>query len=440
MREMSKPIVAIVGRPNVGKSTLFNRLVGKPTAIVAKLPGTTRDRIFADVSDQDTDFTLVDSGGLELRPTSSIAQKVRDQVDVAIGEADMIVFLADVRDGVIPADLEIADILRRCGKPVVLAVNKADSNKQQLQVPEFYQLGLGDPIAISAYHGKGISEFLDKLIACLTPTAPPSVEPEMMKVAIVGRPNVGKSLLLNTILKMERVIVSDIPGTTHDAIDTVFHYNGQPMLLIDTGGIRRRGHIGTGVERYSMIRALRAITRADVALLVTDATEAVTAQDLHIAGYIKQAFKGMELVVNKWDLVQGGDKAQWTQQIQQRLKFMSYVPILYTSAKLEQGVDQVLLVAREVYQERQKCLSTSLVNSVLEKIVAAHKPSRKGTRRLKIFDATQSQTDPPTFVFRVNDAKLLHFSYQRYLENELRQSFGFRGTPLRLIFKSRGGR
>ena len=424
----------------MGKSTLFNRLVGKPTAIVEKLPGTTRDRIFADISHQDTDFTLIDTGGLEIRPTSSIDQKVRDQVDVAIGEADAIVFLVNVRDGVIPPDLEIADILRRCGKPLVLAVNKADSDKQQSQVPEFYRLGISDPIAISAYHGRGVNELLDKLVAYLPSTTPTLDEPEMMKVAIVGRPNVGKSLLLNAILKMERVVVSDTPGTTHDAIDTVLHNNGQSTLLIDTGGIRRRGRIGKGVERYSMIRALRAISRADVALLVTDATEAATAQDLHIAGYIRETFKGMVLVVNKWDLVPEGDKAQWTQQIQQRLKFMPYVPILYTSAKLRQGMDQVLSAAREVYQERQKCIPESSVNSAMGKVVAAHRPPRMGTQQLKIFSATQSQSNPPTFIFRVNDAKLLHFSYRRYLENELRQSFGFSGTPIRLIFKSRGGR
>ncbi len=440
MKMMTKPIVAIVGRPNVGKSTLFNRLIGRPTAIVEKVPGTTRDRIFADVEQQGADFTLVDTGGLELKPDSSIAQKVKAQVDAAISEADAIIFVVDVRDGVVSADLEIADKLRRCGKPMVLAVNKVDSQKYQIQVFEFYGLGLGDPIAISAYHGKGIYELLETVTACLPPAGPAQPEPEAMKVAIVGRPNVGKSMLLNAILRMERAIVADVPGTTHDAIDTVFHYNDQPILLIDTGGIRRRGLMVMGIERYSMIRSLRAITRADVALLVTDAAEAVTAQDLHIAGYIKQAFKGLVLVVNKWDLIQEGDTVEWTQQIRQRLKFMLYVAILYTSAKLGWGVDRVLAVAKEVSEGRQKHLSTSSINSVVEKVVAAHKPPRIGTRQLKIFNVAQPQVNPPTFVFQVNDASLLHFSYQRYLENELRQAFGFTGTPLHLVFKNRGRR
>ncbi len=300
---MSKSIVAIVGRQNVGKSTLLNRMAGKPIAIVEDLPGTTRDRIFADVSWQGIVFTIVDTGGLELRPRSTIAQEVKEQVEIAIVEADTVIFLVDVRNGVTPSDLEIADLLRRSSKPIVLVANKADNAKLETRAVEFYELGLEEPLAISAYHGRGTAELLDKIVALLPAPPPTEAEPEVMKVAIVGRPNVGKSMLLNALLGGERAIVDDVPGTTRDAIDTLFDFDGQSVLLIDTAGIRRRGRLGIGVERYSVLRALRAINRADVVLLMLDATEMVTAQDTHIAGYIQQAVKGIVLVVNKWDLV-----------------------------------------------------------------------------------------------------------------------------------------
>jgi len=435
---VSKPIVAIIGRQNVGKSTLLNRVAGKPIAIVADLPGTTRDRIFANVSWQGVEFTIVDTGGLELKPESTIAQEVKGQVEVAIAEADIIIFLVDVRSGVVPVDLEIVDRLRQVSKPIVLVANKADNTKLEAEAVEFYGLGLGEPLAISAHHGRGTVELLDRVIALLPAPLPIEAEPEIIKVAIVGRPNVGKSMLLNALLGGERAITNDIPGTTRDAIDTLFDFDGQSMLLIDTAGIRRRGRLGVGVERYSVIRALRAVDRADIGLLVLDATELLAAQDMHIAGYIQQAYKGIVLIVNKWDLVEAESITECSKYIRSQLKFMSYAHVLYTSAKLKQGIDKVMPQVCQVYQERLKQISTAAVNNVVQQAVAAHNLPRRGSKRLKILYATQAEVNPPTFVFFVNDARLIHFSYRRYLENKLRQSFGFAGTPVQLIFKNRG--
>jgi len=434
----SKPIVAIIGRQNVGKSTLLNRVAGKPVAIVEDLPGTTRDRIFADVSWQGVEFVIVDTGGLEPEPISIIAQGVKEQIEAAITEADVIIFLVDVKEGVVPADQEVADRLRQVSKPILLVANKADNARRETEAVEFYQLGLEEPLAISAYHGRGLDELLDKVISLLPVSEPVEADLETMKVAIVGRPNVGKSMLLNALLGGQRVIVDEVPGTTRDAIDTLFDFNGQNVLLIDTAGIRRRGRLGMGVERYSVIRALRAIDRADVAVLVLDATELLTAQDMHIAGYIQQAVKGIVLVVNKWDLAADKRVAECNRYIRSRLKFMSYASILYVSAKLGQGVDKVMPQAKQVYQERLKRLPTSVVNRVVQEAVAAHSLPRSGGKQLKLLYATQAEVNPPTFVFFVNDAKLIHFSYQRYLENKLRQAFGFVGTPFRLVFKTRG--
>jgi len=435
---MSKPIAAIIGRQNVGKSTLLNRLAGKPIAIVADLPGTTRDRIFADVSWQGAEFTIVDTGGLEVRPQSPIARGVRGQVEVAIAEADVIIFMVDTRDGVVPSDLEIAQMLRSSSKPIVLVANKADNARLETEAIEFYQLGLGEPFAISAYHGRGTAELLDRVIPLLPTPSVVEAEAEVMKLAIVGRPNVGKSTLLNALLGEERAIVDELPGTTHDAINTLLDFDGQSVILIDTAGIRRRGRWGVGVERYSLIRALRAINEADVVLLVLDATELLTAQDKHIAGYIQQATKGVVLVVNKWDLVVSKSEAECNRYIRSQLRFMSYAPLVYISARFGQGVDKVMPQACQVYQERLKRLPTAVVNSVVQQAAAAHSLPRKGGKQLKIFYATQAEVNPPTFVFFVNDAKLIHFSYQRYLENKLRQSFGFTGTPFRFVFKTRG--
>jgi GTP-binding protein len=435
---VSKPIVAIIGRQNVGKSTLLNRLAGKPIAIVEDLPGTTRDRIFANVSWQGVDFTIVDTGGLELRPETAVAQGVKEQAEAAVTEADVIIFLVDVTDGVVPSDQEIADMLRQVSKPIVLVANKADNTKLETAAVEFYRLGLEEPLVISAYHGRGTAELLDMVISLLPSPPPVEAEPEIMKVAIVGRPNVGKSMLLNALLGGERVIVDDTPGTTRDAIDTLLDFDGQSVLLIDTAGIRRRGRLGVGVERYSVLRALRALDRADITLLVLDATELVTAQDMHIAGYIQQAAKGIVLVVNKWDLVVDKSPIEFTKYIRGQLKFMSYAPVLCVSAKFGQGVDKIMPEACQVYQQRLKRLSTAAVNDVIQQAAAAHNLPRIGGKRLKILYATQAEVNPPTFVFFVNDTKLIHFSYRRYLENKLRQSFGFTGTPLRLIFKTKG--
>jgi GTP-binding protein len=422
----------------VGKSTLFNRLVGQPFAIVTDQPGTTRDRIIADVSWQGVDFTVVDTGGLEPRPGSQMAQLVKDQVEIAIEEADVVIFIVSVLDGVTAADLEIADLLRRSSKPMVLAANKADNPARRSQALEFYQLGMGDPLPVSAYHGSGTGELLSQVVSLLPPPTPAPPQPQMMKVAIVGRPNVGKSSLLNAILGQERAIVTEVPGTTRDAIDTIFEYGEDKVLLIDTAGIRRRGRVERGVESYGVIRALRAIERADLALLVLEATELITAQDLHVAGYLQQSYKGVVVVVNKWDLVENKDKDSYIAQIRSRFKFLPYAPILFASAKLGSGIKPVLIAAAEVYRKRQERVPTAKLNSLIESATVGHTLPRSGKRQLKVFYVTQADVSPPTFVFFVNDPSLVHFSFQRYLENRLRQAFGFAGTPLRLVFRRRG--
>jgi len=433
---LSLPVVAILGRQNVGKSTLLNRLAGKRLAIVEDLPGTTRDRVLATVTWQEAVFTLVDTGGLEVKSQGSLAQMVREQAEIAVTEADVILFLVNIREGVMPADLEIADRLYRAGKPIILVANKAEISRLEVNAVDFYELGMGEPMTISAYHGRGTRELLDRIVSLLPPSGPAPVEPEGMKLAIIGRANVGKSTLLNSLLGEGRSIVDDIPGTTRDAVDTYLDFGGQSVLLIDTAGIRRRGRQGAGVERYGVIRALRAIDRADVALLVLDASEMVTAQDAHVAGYIQQAAKGAILVVNKWDLVSDGDTATATEYLRSQLKFMTYAPVLFVSAKLGEGLARVLPEARKVCQERGKRLATAEVNRVIQRALAVHNLPRRGGKQLKVRYATQAEANPPTFVFFVNDSSLVHFSYQRYLENKLRQAFGFTGTPLVLSFKS----
>jgi len=435
---MSKPIVAIVGRQNVGKSTLLNRLAGKPLAIVLDSPGTTRDRIFAGIDWQGYEFTLVDTGGIELDPRTTIAQGVREQIDAAITEADVIVFLVDAQSGLTASDLETADLLRRAASPVLLVANKADNAKLEASALEFYELGLGDPLPVSSLHGRGTADLLDRIITLLPSLPPAEPAAEFMKLAIVGRPNVGKSMLLNALVGDKRSIVDEQPGTTRDAIDTMLNVDGEKVLLIDTAGIRRRGRVGSGLERYSVLRALRAVDRADIVLLVLDATEAATAQDTHIAGYIQQAVKGIVLIVNKWDLVADKNIDEWNRYIGSQFKFITYAPVLYTSAKTGQGVNKILSQARHVYQERLKRLSTATVNNVIQQAVSSHTLPRSGRKQLKVLYATQAEVNPPTFVFFVNDTKLIHFSYRRYLENTLRQAFGFAGTPLRLVLKTRG--
>jgi GTP-binding protein len=433
-----KPIVAIIGRQNVGKSTLLNRLAGKRVAIVQDMPGTTRDRVFADVVWNEREFTVVDTGGLEIGVETGIGRGVRQQVNIAIEEADIILFVTSVQDGVMPVDFEIADMLRRIEKPVILVVNKADNDTLEANVVEFYQLGLDNLVPISAYHARGTGELLDRITQLLPSLPPTTPEPEMMKVAIVGRPNVGKSMLLNAILGEERSIVSDVPGTTRDAIDTNIDFQGKSVVLIDTAGIRRRGQVEVGVERYSVMRALRAIDRCDVALLVLDATELVTAQDTHVAGYIQQALKGVVLIVNKWDLVVDKNTTDWIEAIRMSFKFIDYAPVLFISALSGQGVAEVMPLAYQIYSERMKRLSEAEVSSVVKQALASHPPPRRGTRQLVIKKGSQTAINPPTFTFRVNDARLVHFSYRRYLENQLRQAFSFTGTPINLVFSAGG--
>jgi GTP-binding protein len=434
---MSKPVVAIIGRQNVGKSTLLNRLAGRRIAITEDVPGTTRDRIMADVSWQGTEFTLVDTGGIEPKPESNLSERVQEQARIAIAEADAIIFLVDVKDGVTPFDRDIANILRRAKKPVILVANKADNPRLEAQAVEFYELGLGEPMAISAHHGRLTGELLDRIVSLLPPPSPPEIKPELMKVAIVGRPGVGKSKLLNAFLGEERAIVGEKPGTTRDALDTLLDFQGQNVVLIDTAGIRRRGRLDTGVEWYSVIRALRAIDRADIALLVLDANEPFTAQDKHIAGYIHQALKGIILIVNKWDLIREKNMAEWNRRIRSEFRFLPYAPVHYTSAEFREGIDKIMPEAYQVYQERIKRIPTTTINSFIQEAVAAHPLPRVGAKQLRIKYVTQADVNPPTFVFFANDVKI-HFSYQRYLENKLRQSFGFAGTPIRLVFKMGG--
>jgi GTP-binding protein len=431
------PIITIVGRANVGKSALFNRLIGKQVAIVEDLPGTTRDRVFADACLQDREVMLIDTGGLDPSPESFLNQKVKYQVEAAISEADVIIFLTDIRDGIIATDLEVAEQLRKCNKPIVLAANKADNARLESQLEDFYQLGLGTPLAVSAHHGLGINDLVDQVLSFLPQESPAHTGSEHTRpgLAILGRPNVGKSMLLNAIIGEERAIVDHAPGTTRDTIDTVFNYHSQELLLIDTAGIRRRGRAGVGVEYYSLIRSLRAINRCDIALLVIDAAEFITAQDIHIAGYIKQACKGMVVVINKWDLISGTSREEYAEHVRKRLKFIAHTPVIHVSAKFGPGVDKVIPAGMEVWQERQKQLPNTVIDKLIKQAVQNHMPPRKGLKRLEVIRAYQDGVNPPSFAFLVNDPKLVHFSYQRYLENKLRQTFGFYGTSLRFLFK-----
>jgi GTP-binding protein len=433
---LSKPIVAIIGRQNVGKSTLLNRLAGKRISIVEDLPGTTRDRVFTDVTWNDRSFTLVDTGGLELGMINEIDRGVKEQITQAMSEADAIIFVVDVKDGIMPADAEIADLVRRLKKPTLLVANKGDNDKLEAQAVEFYKLGLGEPFVISAYHGRSTAELIEKIIAILPESTPSPDEPEIMKVAIVGKPNVGKSMLLNALLGKERTIVSNVPGTTRDAIDTELEFMDKRVLLIDTAGIWKRGQIETGIEQYSVIRSMHAIDRCDVALLVLDATEMFSAQDTHIAGYIQQAVKGIVIIVNKWDLVTHENQALWAENTRKQFKFMAYAPVMFISAKTGKSVQDVMPQAYQVYQERIKQIPVAELRGVMRDAVASHNMPRKGKMMLTVKGVTQTGVNPPTFVFKVNNTKLVHFSYRRFLENKLRESFGFTGTPLKLEFKS----
>jgi GTP-binding protein len=458
---MPKPVLAIVGRPNVGKSSFFNRLIGEQVAIVEDQPGTTRDRIYGTSEWNGLEFTVIDTGGMVLGSMAEpgtgpqgevteedILQRTREQAQVAIEEADVILFMVDAKTGMTAADQDIADVLRMSQKPVILAANKADSEERRQNAVEFYALGVGDPIPMSSKHSINTGDLLDQVVEAFSNVEMAEEEDEeVIRIAIVGRPNVGKSRLLNAILGQERVIVSDVPGTTRDAIDEKFEYTegeGEeqqtyPVTLIDTAGIRRRGRIEVGIERYSVIRTLRAIQRADVVLLVIDATEGITAQDTHIAGYVLEELKGMVLVVNKWDLVEKDSNTiyDYTAHLRQELNFMPYVPFAFISAKFGQRVNKVLPLAIEVAKERTKRVSTGQLNKLVKEAVDAHPPASKPGKWVKFYYSTQADIKPPTFVFFTNDAENVHFSYKRYLENQLRGAFGFEGTPIKLIFRTR---
>ncbi len=441
---MAKPIVALVGRPNVGKSTLFNRLIGERRAIVQDEPGTTRDRVYGDVEWNGVSFALIDTGGLivnergEQLDLSAIPAGTRKQAEHAIEEADVIVLVVDAEVGITGADLAIADIVRRTAKPVVLAANKAESSSRAANAVDFYALGVTDPIVVSSLHGRGTGDLLDAIVQAL-PEHEEEGEPVGPRIAIVGRPNVGKSRLLNAILGQERAIVSDEPGTTRDSLDTELEWEDQQITLIDTAGIRRRGKIEPGIEKYSVLRSMRAITRADIALLVVDATEGFTSQDLHIAGYIADEARGMVLVVNKWDLVEkdGQTMEEYRKAAAEALDFMPYVPAVFISAKFNIRVPQVMERALMVIEERQKRLPTAALNKMLQAAVEKHPPPSKPGKWVKFFYATQVDINPPSFVFFCNHAEDVHFSYRRYLENQLREELGFIGTPIRMRFRNR---
>lgn len=436
---MPCPIVALVGRPNVGKSTLFNRLVGERRAIVAAVPGTTRDRLYADADWAGQKFTLVDTGGISLDPRDALEEDVAAQARLAIAEADVIVFVTDARQGVLPVDQAIAQMLRQSGKPVVLAVTKAEGEARMLAATEFYQLGLGEPYAVSGLQGYGTGDLLDAIVGHLR-AKPAVAEPaeDLPRLAIVGRPNVGKSSLLNALVGGPRALVSPVPGTTRDAIDARVVHRDTPLVLIDTAGIRRRGRVARGIEYYSVLRAVRAMQRADVTLLVLDGSEGPTAQDAHIAGYAVEAGTGLVLVVNKWDVVEKSPQigTEYTQAIRAALSFVDYAPIVFVSAKTGQRLAQMLDLALEVFRQRQRRIGTGELNRVVRQAVLDHPPPARSGRQPTILYATQVQVAPPTFVLFVNDPELLHRTYQRYLENQLRQAFGFPGVPLRLIFRA----
>lgn len=454
---MAKPVVALVGRPNVGKSTLFNRLTGERLAIVDEVPGTTRDRLLAEANWSGYFFYVMDTGGID--PTKSKSQtplsigskafirQIREQAEIAMQESDVILFIVDGQTGVTPADHEIAEILRRKQQlvdgeflpPIILVVNKAESAKIRQVTAEFYELGIGEPHAISAIHGTGTGDLLDVVIHHIEAIGEDTEEDNSAKIAIVGKPNAGKSSLLNKIIGQERAIVSEIPGTTRDAVDTEIEYNGYPVTLIDTAGIRRRGKVEPGVEKYSVIRSMNAIERADVAILVIDATSSITAQDTHIAGYIKDAWKSTVVAVNKWDLVEKDTYTinDYTAHIRQELNFMDYVPLIFISALTGKRVDQVLPLALRVQEERLVRLSTSQINKIIQRAQDKHPAPSKTGRSLRIYYGTQVRSDPPTFILYVNHPELAHFSYLRYLENQIRKDYPFVGTPIRLVLKKR---
>ena len=437
---MSKPVVAIVGRPNVGKSTLFNALAGEKISIVKDTPAVTRDRIYADVTLLDKTFTMIDTGGIEPDSSDVILSQMRDQAQIAIDTADVIIFLVDVRQGLTDADGKVADMLRRSQKPVVLCVNKVDSfKKMEADVYEFYNLGIGDPIPVSASNHQGVGDLLEAVSDHFKKDGSESDDDDRPRIAIVGRPNVGKSSIVNRLVGEKRVIVSDIAGTTRDAIDTPLKRNGREYILIDTAGLRRKSKIHEDLERYSIIRTVTAVERADVVVMVIDAAEGVAEQDAKIAGIAHERGKGVIIAVNKWDAVEKDDKTiyKMTEKIKQTLAYMPYAEFVFISAKTGQRLDKLFELIDMIIENQSMRIATGVLNEILAEAVAMQQPPSDKGRRLKIFYMTQISVKPPTFVVFVNDKKLMHYSYTRYIENQIRNAFGFRGTPLRFIIRER---
>ncbi len=437
---MSKPIVAIVGRPNVGKSTLFNSIGKKRVSIVDDMPGVTRDRIYLDAEWLNHTFTMVDTGGIEFDESDHILRSMRGQAQIAIEEADVILFLVDGRAGLTTADEEIAKMLRKAHKPVILGVNKIDSPQRQMDIYEFYQLGLGEPIPLSASNAMNLGDLLDAIVAAFPENEEEEKDEDEIAIAVIGRPNVGKSSLVNKLLGEERVIVSDVAGTTRDAIDTHFVRDGQKYLLIDTAGMRRRGKINEPVERYSVMRSLRAIDRADVVLMMINAAEGITEQDKKIAGYAHESGKGSVIVVNKWDIYPDKDDKstlKFTDELREQLGFLQYAPVLYASALTGQRVGRVTELVKYVAEQQTMRVKTSILNELIRDAMSVNPPPMHRGRQLKILFMTQVDVHPPKFIVFVNDPELMHFSYLRFLENRLREQFGFEGTPIKLIVRAR---
>lgn len=438
---MSKPIVAIVGRPNVGKSTLFNIFADSRISIVEDTPGVTRDRLYADAEWLDRKFTMVDTGGIEMQNTDSIAVSIREQAEIAIREADVILFVCDARTGITTDDMEVAKLLRQSRKPVILAVNKADTPKQEAEAYEFYNLGIGEPYLISASNKLNLGDLLDAIVEKFPKEGDDDDEDEdVIKVAIIGRPNVGKSSIFNDIIGQTRSIVSDVAGTTRDAIDVPVEKDGQSYLFIDTAGMRRKGKIDEPIEKYSIIRTLRAVDRSDVVLLVLNAVEGITEQDKKIAGYAHEAGKGIVIVVNKWDLYPNKtvmSTEEFTKTIRNELIFMPYANVVYVSALTQQRISRLPEMIRDAAEANSMRVATSVLNQVVIDAVAMNQPPMEKGKRLKILYTTQVKVKPPTFVIFCNEPEIMHFSYQRYLENQLREAFGFKGTPINIIVRGK---
>lgn len=432
-------IVAIVGRPNVGKSTLFNRLIGQRLAIVEDVPGVTRDRLYGETEWTGHRFTLIDTGGIEIEGNSDISIQTKKQAEIAIAEADLILFMTDGKQGLQADDREIADYLRKSKKPVLLVVNKIDNLAMVQNMYDFYELGLGDPLEISAVNGLNIGDLLDEIIASIPSDLTEQEEDDSLKISFIGRPNVGKSSLINSILGEDRVIVSNVPGTTRDAIDTLFEWNEKQYTLIDTAGMRKKSKIYENVERFSVLRALRAVDRSDVVMMVLDAVEGVTEQDQRIAGYAHEKGRGIVLVVNKWDLVEKDSKTadQMAKKIKDDLIFVTYAPIVFVSALTGQRISRLLEVVDYVSEQQNLRLQTSSINDLLQEAMRMNPPPNTAGRRLKIYYVSQVAVKPPVFVFFVNNPELAHFSYIRYLENQIRATYGFEGTPIKLTFRAR---